>query len=106
MVRRQGGDDTGERAALILTALERMVEQIPSRRVFSSRERCSLDDTLAILTFRSGAERRQDPPATLVMIQTALRALRCTEWMDVELSLWSLGGHPKPAINRHRKTGN
>jgi hypothetical protein len=59
-------------------------------RVFSDREYQSLNDTLAILTFKSGAARKAGRRTTVSMILIALVNLKDQGWFSGDrLAFWS-----------------
>ena len=74
-----GTDDTSRRTAALFAELVHAVKDTPPTRVFTRRERQSLNDTLAILNFESGAARKAGPPATLPLILARVKKLQRTD---------------------------
>jgi hypothetical protein len=68
-------NDTEEESAEVVAKLLAAVKAQPPDRAFSREERQSLNDTLAIVRFESGAERNAGAPMTLPMLQAALEKL-------------------------------
>ncbi len=74
------GKHLSQETAATLQELEDVALRVPLDRVWLPHEQQSLDDTLAILTSESGAERRAGPPATVALILAALQELKAQEW--------------------------
>jgi len=77
-------EDTFSRTAALLAELLYAVKDAPVSRIFTHRERQSLNDTLAIVSCESGAERKVGPPVTLPLLLAALKKLPTDD-----LSFWS-----------------